>query len=82
MNTPCLPFRLKIIVLLFINSQTGQNGQTYNEKQDPVRVQLTFRSIDEIIEPFTMNIIPEQDGGLLRLRWDSGEYVIPFSVNK
>ncbi len=67
---------------LIINTQTGQNGQSYDESLDLGRVQMQYRSIDEVIEVFTIDIVEKDKRHLLRLRWDEGEYVIPVITGK
>ena len=62
---------------LMINTQTGQNGQTYNDSLDLGRVVMKFRTIDEVIESFTIDVSSDEGQSYLRLRWDNGEYIIP-----
>lgn len=68
--------------VLIINTQTGQNGRTYNEDLDLGRVAMAFRDLDSSVEVFTI-IASETDNegvGELRLQWDMQELVIPFTV--
>ena len=67
-------------LVLIINTQTGQNGQTYNESLDLGRLSMKYRESEELVEVFTIDVVEESESYLLRLRWDGGEYVAPVSV--
>ncbi|MBA2627449.1 MAG: DUF2911 domain-containing protein, partial [Gemmatimonadales bacterium] len=65
---------------LIINRQHGQWGTEYHAEQDLVRVPLTRTSLAEPVEQFTVVLEPAGNGGTLRMRWDTTEYSIPFTV--
>lgn len=66
--------------LLLINTQTGQNGQTYDEALDLGRVDLQFRNLDDVVEVFTISVSEENGMGMLKLQWDNQELVTPFTL--
>jgi len=63
-----------------INSETGQNGNSYDPQQDFGRVKLQARPLSEVVEVFTIRADEEGDAGALRLQWDRTELVAPFRV--
>ncbi|HEY0970690.1 MAG TPA: DUF2911 domain-containing protein [Gemmatimonadales bacterium] len=65
---------------LIINRQTNQNGNSYDESQDLVRLPITARPLAEPVEVFTIDVAETGDGGELRLQWDRTELVVPFRV--
>ena len=65
---------------LIVNSQTGQNGNSYNADNDFGRVRMQARDLPEVVEVFTIRADEEGDGGVLRLQWDRKELVVPFTV--
>jgi hypothetical protein len=65
---------------LIINSQTGQNGNSYNAEHDFGRVPMTARPLSETVELFTIRATEEGEGGALRLQWDNMELMAPFVV--
>lgn len=66
--------------ILIINTQIGQNGQTYDETLDLGRVPLQFRDLDSVVEVFTITAEEEDGKGMLKLQWDEMELVTPFTV--
>jgi hypothetical protein len=65
---------------LIINTQTGQNGQTYDENLDLGRVPLQFRDLDDVVEVFTITAENEGEIGMLKLQWDKKELITSFSI--
>jgi hypothetical protein len=65
---------------LIINSQTGQNGNSYDASQDFGRVPMMARSLDSTVELFTITVSEEGNRGALRLQWDDNELVALFEV--
>ncbi len=62
---------------LYINKETGQNGQRYDESKNLVELRLDRVLLkDEIIEDFMIDI----EGGLLRLRWDQSSWQLPLKT--
>jgi hypothetical protein len=65
---------------LIINSQTGQWGTDYDTSKDLARIDLTAKTLAQPVDQFTIAVVPQGSGGLLRLSWDTTEYSIPFAV--
>ena len=65
---------------LIINSQTGQWGTDYDMSKDFARVDLTAKTLAQPVDQFTIAVISQGAGGLLRLSWDTTEYSIPFTI--
>lgn len=65
---------------LIINSQTGQWGTDYDMKRDVARLDLTTRTLAQPVDQFTIAVVPQGTGGVLRLSWDTNEYAIPFTI--
>lgn len=66
--------------ILIINSETGQWGTDYKKEKDFARVDLNSRTLTSPVEMFTIVVEPQGAGGVLRLRWDTTEYFVPFTV--
>ena len=68
---------------LIVNSQVGQWGSQYDEKQDLGRVDLVRETLDKPVEQFTITIAKnDAGGGILRMAWDNAQYSIPFTIAK
>ena len=65
---------------LVVNRQTGQWGTEYDAGQDVARLDLTRESLAKPVEQFTIAIDPADDGGVLRMSWDSTSYLVPFTI--
>jgi hypothetical protein len=66
---------------LIINKQVGQWGTVYDPKQDLVRVPLSVSQLPQVVDRFTIAVDPTGgNAGVLRLRWDTTELSVPFSV--
>lgn len=66
---------------LIINSQTGQNGQTYDESRDLGRVPMEIRTQPEVTEKFTITIVENgSNGGVLKLIWDQTVFSVDFEI--
>jgi len=65
---------------LIVNRQTGQWGTMYDARQDLVRIDLTAEQLSQTVEPFTIAVDPQGQGGVLRLRWDRTQFSVPFTV--
>lgn len=66
---------------LIINQQIGQNGRSYDEFQDIMRVEMSRSDYNYEIESFTITIDETDSGGRLGLKWDQTIYYIDFSIN-
>ena len=64
---------------LIINSQTGQWGTDYDASKDFARVDLTSKTLTAPVDQFTIAVVPQGSGGVLRFSWDTTEYSIPFT---
>jgi hypothetical protein len=65
---------------LIINRQTEQWGTQYDQEQDLVRVDLARESLAEGVERFTISIEAAEEGGALRLDWDTTRFSVPIRV--
>jgi Protein of unknown function (DUF2911). len=65
---------------LIINSQTGQWGTDYNMARDFARLDLTTKTLTQPVDQFTIAVVPQGTGGVLRFSWDTTEYSIPFTI--
>jgi hypothetical protein len=65
---------------LNINNETGQWGTEYDASKDFARLDLTTKTLSSPVEQFTIAVVPQGSGGLLRLSWDTTEYSIPFTI--
>lgn len=66
--------------VLIINKQTGQNGRTYDESRDLVRVPMNVSQKEDNTEGFT--IVAEESGenGILKLIWGNTVYSVDFEI--
>ncbi len=64
---------------LIINSQTGQNGQSYDESRDFLRTSMTRSRQESVTEQFTIQVAETPNGGSIRLIWDKTIYSVDFS---
>jgi hypothetical protein len=65
---------------LIVNRQTGQWGTFYDPRQDLARIDLTAEHLAQTVEPFTIAIDPQGQGGVLRLRWDRTQFSVPITA--
>jgi hypothetical protein len=65
---------------LIINSQTGQWGTDYDMSKDFARLDMQTKTLTQPVDQFTIAVVPQGPGGLLRLSWDTTEYSIPFTI--
>lgn len=60
--------------VLIINTQTGQNGQSYDEERDLGRVSMEINTKEDTTETFTIAVEETDTGGVLQLIW--GETIL------
>lgn len=65
---------------LIINKQTGQNGQSYDESRDLMRVELKRTANYPVVESFTISVEETKNGGRLNLMWDRSIFYIDFGI--
>jgi hypothetical protein len=65
---------------LMVNTRTNINGQSYDADADLVRLPMRVRTLDQVVEPFTVVVEDYEAGGVLRLQWDRTEAYLPFRV--
>ncbi len=68
--------------ILIINKQTGQNGRSYNQDRDLMRVAMTRKVASEFYEGFTVRVTETQLGGKIQLLWDKTSYEVNFTILK
>jgi hypothetical protein len=66
---------------LIINSETGQNGNSYDESQDFGRVPMQVEQTDNMTEAFTITVEETDEGGRLNLIWGNTVYYVDFTIN-
>lgn len=66
---------------MIINSETGQNGTSYDEEQDFGRVPMQVEQTDQMTEAFTITVEETDEGGRLNLIWGNTVYYVDFSIN-
>ncbi len=66
---------------LIINTQTGQNGRSYDESRDLGRLPMTVSEIDSEVENFTITVTENSNGGSVNLIWGNTMYSIDFTNN-
>ncbi|MCG8373096.1 MAG: DUF2911 domain-containing protein, partial [Balneolales bacterium] len=64
-----------------INTQTGQNGRSYDESRDLGRLPMTVSEIDSEVENFTITVTENSNGGSVNLIWGNTMYSIDFTNN-
>jgi hypothetical protein len=65
---------------LIINTQTGQNGQQYDQARDLGRIALRARPLNAVVEAFTIAVREANGRGELAIQWDQTELVAEFVV--
>jgi hypothetical protein len=66
---------------LIINKQTGQWGTAYDQAQDLGRVDMKVEKLAAAVEQFTIKVVPNASGGVVRLEWDTSAATVPFMVH-
>lgn len=66
---------------LIINSQTGQNGTSYDESRDLGRVPMEVTTRDDNVEAFTITIDETDEGGRINLIWGNTIYSSDFMID-
>jgi hypothetical protein len=65
---------------LLVNTQTGQWGTAHDPARDVYQLDMRVAALPQPVEQFTIAIAAEGPGGVLRMRWDTTEASIPFTV--
>lgn len=65
---------------LVVNRQTGQWGTEHHAEQDLAQLDMRVTPLPQVVERFTISIVPEGQGGALKLQWDTTEASVPFTV--
>ncbi len=60
--------------ILMVNTQTGQNGRSYNEELDLGKVELYREVNPELVEEFTITVSETESGGRLNFLWGNTIY--------
>lgn len=68
---------------LAVSTSIGGWGIPVNTKHDLARVDLTKTELDKPVDQFTMAITKDSSGGgVLRMKWETTEYSVPFTVQE
>lgn len=67
---------------LAFSSALGGWGIPVNTRHDVARVDLTKTTLDTPVNQFTMSIRKNDDGGTLKMSWETTEFSVPFTVQK
>ncbi len=65
---------------LLINGQTGQWGTAHDPARDLFQLDLRTSTLPAPVERFVIRVVPEGQGGVLHLEWDTTRASIPFTV--
>ncbi|HLR90932.1 MAG TPA: DUF2911 domain-containing protein [Balneolaceae bacterium] len=68
--------------VLIINTQTGQNGQSYDPDRDLGRVPMEITTKEDTTERFTITVDEIETGGVLRLIWGETILSAEFEMNE
>jgi hypothetical protein len=63
-----------------VNNQTEQWGTDHDPRYDRFSVPMKVTTVAEPVERFTILVEPVSGGGVMRLRWDTIEASVPFTV--
>lgn len=64
---------------IIINSQTGQWGTMYDERQDRARIAARVETLPALVDTFTIRLDPTgRTSGVLTLRWERTAVSVPF----
>ncbi len=69
---------------LLVNKKIGQWGaEPYDEKQEFARIELKKEPLSTPLDQFTMAIEKNPaGGGVIKLRWETTQFSVPFTVKK
>ncbi|MCC6652203.1 MAG: DUF2911 domain-containing protein, partial [Candidatus Eisenbacteria bacterium] len=65
---------------LILNSQSGQWGTEHDAGKDVCRIPLDVEALPDVVERFTINVVPRGAGGVLQLDWDTTRAWAEFGV--
>ncbi len=65
---------------LLFNSQTGQWGTEHDAAKDVYRVALAVEPLPDVVERFTIAVMPRTGGGVVQLDWDTTRAAVEFVV--
>jgi hypothetical protein len=65
---------------LIINTQTGQNGNSYDKSRDLGRVPMEVSTQDGVTEAFTITVEETDEGGRINLIWGDTIYSSDFVI--
>lgn len=63
---------------LVVNQRVGVSGTQYDPALDLARIPMAFTTGLPEVERFTVRLVPEGEGGTLRLAWDTWEASVPL----
>ena len=66
--------------LLVINKQNKQWGTEYHQEQDLARIPMTTTSVSAPVEQFKIEVVPDGQGGVIGLVWDTTRSSVAFRV--
>ncbi|PYF75750.1 DUF2911 domain-containing protein [Pedobacter nutrimenti] len=63
---------------LILNAQTDRWGAySYNENKDVLRVEVPVKTLENVIEAFSITFVPQTDGAALVIGWDKTSVQLP-----
>ena len=65
---------------LILNSQSGQWGTEHDASKDLYKIALAVEPLPDVVERFTINVLPRDTGGVLQLDWDTTRASVGFAV--
>ncbi len=64
---------------LILNTQTDRWGAySYNENKDVLRVEVPVKTLENVIEAFSITFVPQTDGAALVIGWDKTSVQLPI----
>jgi hypothetical protein len=67
---------------LIFSKDIGQWGEEYKDGNDQARVDLKKTALDTPVDEFTMTVVKNDNGGIIKMSWEKAEYSVPFTVQK
>ena len=65
---------------LVVNGETGQWGTAHKPEKDLYTLDMKVSTLPQVVERFTISVVPSATGGVLNLDWDTTRSSIAFTV--
>ena len=67
---------------LIFNSETGIGGTSRKPEKDVFTVDMKVEALPQVVERFTIGVVPSAAGGVLNLDWDATRATAAFTVKQ